>query len=356
MIRSGPMPWFTFYTYPLWLNLLLFALAAGAVWLAGSRLSTYADLIADRTGLGQAFVGVVLLAGATELPEMATTATAGLGGNAPLAVSNLFGGIALQTAILAAADAAAVRGALTFFTPRPVLLLQGMLLVVLLALTLAAVVAGEFVTLLGVGLSPALLLGGYLLAIFLLHRYQGHERWQPVDEPHQADSGEAGHRERYRDWSTGRLARTFAAASAAILVAGVILAQTAEALAQQTGLGASFIGATLLASSTSLPELSTSIAAARLGAYSLAVSNIFGSNMIMVALLLPADIFYRQGPILATVDRSAMFTVTAGIVVTAVYVIGLIEQRDKAVLRMGYDSLAVLALYLGHLLVLFRLR
>jgi cation:H+ antiporter len=153
-----------------------------------------------------------------------------------------------------------------------------------------------------------------------------------------------------------RLLASFAGASAVVLAAGVVLAQAADALAAQSGLGASFVGVTLLATATSLPELSTTIAAVRLGAYSLAVSNIFGSNMLMVALVFLADLVYRPGPVLAAVDRSAVFAVAMGIVVTAVYLIGLIERRDRTILRMGLDSAVVLALYVGSLGVLYLLR
>jgi cation:H+ antiporter len=145
-------------------------------------------------------------------------------------------------------------------------------------------------------------------------------------------------------------------ASLAILASGSVLATTGQALAHQTNLGSSFVGATLLASTTSLPELSTTLGAVRLGAYSMAFANIFGSNAIMVALLFLNDLAFRQGPILETVDRSASFAATMGIVVTVVYLAGLIIRRHRVVLRMGIDSLAVLLLYALTLLGLFALR
>ena len=95
---------------PLWGNIAVFCVGAAIVWAAGTRLSRGADAIADRTGLGQAFVGALLLGGTTSLPEIAATVSASLIRNAPIAVNNIFGGIAMQVTILAMADAAG-RGA-----------------------------------------------------------------------------------------------------------------------------------------------------------------------------------------------------------------------------------------------------
>ena len=133
------------------------------------------------------------------------------------------------------------------------------------------------------------------------------------------------------------------------------MALVAAALAEQTGLGDSFVGATLLASSTSLPELSTTLAAVRIGSYAMAVANIFGSNLIMVALILPADLCFTGGAILEHADRAGILSLSVGIVVTAVYLMGLIERRNRTVLRMGVDSLVVLVLYVASLVALYRL-
>ena len=133
----------SFESYSLSLNGIIFAFSAALIWLAGTFLEKYADIISDRTGLGQAFTGVVLLSTATSLPEVATTITAvALLNNPTLAVYNLLGGVALQTAILAIADRAKHRtGPLTYFRPRFVLLIQGVGLLMLLQLTIAGITA-----------------------------------------------------------------------------------------------------------------------------------------------------------------------------------------------------------------------
>lgn len=338
---------FDLQTFSVWINLALFATAAVVIWITGTRLARYADSIAERTGLGQAFVGVVFLALATSLPDTASVISASFVGNAPLAVNNLLGGIIIQTSILVLADRVAGERALTHFIATSVLLLEGLLVIVLLAITVTGIGVGDVRTPLGIGVWPLLLVGGYLLGLFLVWVYQREERWQPVD----IDAGDvqegSGHQdEEHAEWSNKRLYLTFIAGSAIILVAGTVIGRTGNALAGQTGLGGSFIGLTLVALATSLPEMSTTISAARIGAYTLAVSNIFGSTMLMPALLFPADLMYRSGPVLSEVGRSAILAAGAGIVVTSIYLIGLVEHRDRTVAGIGVDSAAVLVVFL----------
>ncbi len=346
-----------------WLNGVIFAFAAAIVWWAGSRISQYADTLSDRFNLGKAFVGLVFLALATETPEIATTITAVVRNNPSLALNNIFGGVVMQTAILALVDVALVNGALTFFTPRPVLMLQGILLILLLSLTAAAVVTGEKFTVAGVGLWTVLLFCAYMASLYLSQQYEDKERWEPSDGVAEVEQEEASRRpERekleaeQKDRSNWQLVLMFLGGTALIAAAGVVLARAAEALAGQTGLGTSFVGATLLAASTSLREFSTTITAVRIGNYQMAVSNIFGSNSIMIALLLVSDVFYRGGPILDAAGTPALFTAAMGAAVTAIYLVGMVERRNRTVLRMGFDSALVLAFYGVSIVLLYTMR
>ena len=119
------MSFLSFQSFPIWANLVIFAVAAAIIWFAGTRLERYTDAISIRTGLGKAFLGLLLLATATSLPEIATTVTATLGGNVDLALHNLLGGVVMQTAVLAVVDLAVREGPLTRFTPKYVLLIEG---------------------------------------------------------------------------------------------------------------------------------------------------------------------------------------------------------------------------------------
>jgi cation:H+ antiporter len=130
-----------------------------------------------------------------------------------------------------------------------------------------------------------------------------------------------------------------------VLAAGWTVAIVGEALAEQTGLGVSFIGFTLLSIATSLPEISTATSAVRNGNYSLAYSNVFGSNAFDIALLLPVALIY-QGLLFEDVPNSILFAAGLGILMTCVFLWGLLERRDWTILRMGWDSVTVMILWL----------
>jgi cation:H+ antiporter len=313
-------------------------------------------------------MGLLFLAAATELPEIATTLTAALRQNADLVLGNMFGGITMQTAILAIADLVAAKVALTSYPRKTTTALEGALLVVLLALLLALAMLGDRVVALSVGGGAAALAFAYGAAILLLRRYDENTAWVPVEivpvetgpvvtgpaaepAPQRAPGAIAGTALEALSWPALNL--RVALAVAAILIGGIVLVSASEALADQTGLGNSFIGVTVLAASTSLPELSTTIAAVRLGAYTMAISNIFGSNLIMLALILPADALYRGGPILNALDETALFAILSGILVTAIYVVGLLVRHKPRLLGMGIDSVLVVAVYLATLLVFY---
>jgi cation:H+ antiporter len=152
------------------------------------------------------------------------------------------------------------------------------------------------------------------------------------------------------------LAFKTALAGLAILAAGFALSRTGEAIGAQTGMGQSFAGFVLVAISTSLPEVTTVISAVRLGRYVMAVSDIFGTNLFNIGLVLLVDIVYPGGPILNEVSRFTVFAAILGIIVTTFFHTGLIERRDRTIARMGLDSFAVLAAYFSGLVVLYMLR
>jgi cation:H+ antiporter len=138
-----------------------------------------------------------------------------------------------------------------------------------------------------------------------------------------------------------------------IMGSGFVLAVSGEALAEQTGLGTSFVGMLLGGIATSLPEVTTTVAAVRMAQYEMAFADAFGTNLFSVMLLFVADVAYSGGPILNEVDRFSLFATLLGIVLTAVYLAGLIERRHKSVLGVGIDSRIVLLAYVGGLVLLF---
>jgi len=338
-----------FEQFPLAANAAIFAVAAAFVWLAGTRLAVYVDGIATATGTGQAFIGMLLLGGITSLPEIATVTSASWTGSASLAVNNLLGSAAANVLLLAVADAVLGHDALTSVVAKPSTLLQGTLGMMLLGMVAAAVVAGDILVF-GVGAWSAALLAACIGALWLSSDYESRHVWTAAtrdgvdkDEPETPEQ------------PLRTLALKTAAAAAVILVAGFFLAQTGDAIAKQSGLGAGLVGLVLMAFATSLPEISSIVSALRLHRYEMAVGDIFGTNLFNIALLFIADLSYGGGPVLS---EAGAFEAVAGLLallLTGVFVLGLLERRDRTVLRMGYDSLAALVLYAAGLAVLYPL-
>ena len=342
--------------WPIEWCLFAFVACATGVWIAGTKVSIYAFEIANRTRIAKALMGLIFLAAATSLPEIVTTFTAALKTNANLVLTNLFGGIALQTAILAVADAFAVRAALTSMPARPIHVLESGLLILLISVLLGFSVTGEWLTVYHVGLGAFILAILYGAAIYVLRNFDDRSVWLPA-EIHQIQiiNKPMLTVDDLSEFSNTMLTAKTALACTAILIFGFLLVLLSETIAARTFLGTSFVGATLLAGSTSLPELSTTIAAVRLGAYTMALSNIFGSNLIMVLLLFPADVTYKPGALLDAIDKPGQFMLALGLAVTAIYLIGLVVRRKKTIFGMGLDSVAVIVVYFGGIAILFNL-
>jgi cation:H+ antiporter len=341
-------------------NLLTLAVAAAAVWAAGTRISQYADALSEKTKLGTAFIGVLLLGGVTSLPEVAVSFSSAQAGNVALAVNNLLGGVSMQVAVLAAADFFVRGRALTAVIPDPIVLLQGALNVLLLSIVVAGTVIGDS-PFLGIGLWSWAILAFGLYSLRKLARTQHRKPWLAnIDSgakrsPEPRKKGERGDRWA-AEQSLARLIGKIVIAGMVIFAAGYVVGRTGEAIAQITGLGSSFVGAALVATSTSLPEVSTVFAAVRLGLYTLAISDILGTNLFDIILLFGIDAIAPGQPALNRVGAFSTFAATLGIMITATFLMGVAERRDRTVLGIGVDSATALVIYGAGLFALYTLR
>jgi len=335
-------------------NLAIFAAAAAFVWAAGTKLSEYAGAISAHTGVGKALLGLLLLGGITSLPEVAVSLTSAYSGNAALAVNNILGGMTMQVAILALADFAIGRRALTSVVPDPVVILQGSLNVLLLSLVPVAILVGD-IPLFGIGVWAWAILALALFSFHKLTQSEGRRPWEPTNLKEAQYHSSKKKEDKIKDSLRTVVGKT-AVAGTVILIAGFFISRTAEAIAEQTGLGASFVGAVLVATSTSLPEVSTVLSAVRLGHYTMAISDILGTNLFDIGLLFAIDATAAGEPVLNRVGAFSAVGAMLGIAVTALFLIGLAERRDRTILRMGVDSAAVLLVYLGGLGLLYTLR
>jgi cation:H+ antiporter len=276
-----------------------------------------------------------------------------------------------QMALLVVADFMSCRrGALTHLSPQFLLLFQGVGLVMLLAVTIAGMSAGPIMVVASVDMWAVIILLAYLAIIYWTYRMQSYPRWEPIrvreepreDYPQDArvcidESSETSQEEySFHGWKLASIITLFAVSAVIILAAGWMATIVAESLAVQTGLGSSFIGVTLLAFATSSPELSSVISSSRQGTYSLAFSNIFGTNMYNIFLLVLAEIFYTRGSIFQDVHSSAIFAAATSAIIVCTYLWGLLEHENRAIFRLGWDSAIVLLLFVGGYYVLYLIR
>jgi cation:H+ antiporter len=322
-----------------WL-LLVFAAGAAAVWVAGRFLSETVDILDERLHLGSALGGTILLAVATNLPEIAITAAAATSHHLGIAIGNILGGIAVQTVVLVLLDAfgAPASRPLTYLAASLTLVLEAALVISVLVV---AVMGTQLPAhLYYARLTPAglLILGLWLAGMWLLARARkGLPRGHAQQQKERRATAEGR--------STARAVTVFLAAGAVTLVAGVVLEQSGEGVAGHIHLTGVLFGATVLAAATALPEVSTGLTSTRMGDYQLAMSDIFGGNAFLPVLFVVADLLGGRA-VLPQAQRSDIYLTGLGALLTSVYAVGLIFRPARTRARMGIDSITVVLLYL----------
>ncbi|MDB5240895.1 MAG: sodium:proton exchanger [Spirosoma sp.] len=331
--------------------LLIFALAAAVVWLAGIRLSTTTDVLSKRFKLGEALGGIIVLAIVTNLPEIAITISASLHNKVELAIGNLLGGIALQTVVLVVLDAFGVGKKATLSSQQSSLtpVLEGILVVAMLAI----VVMGHQLpsSLIFDRITPAslLLIATWIIGVYLIGKAAKGLPWQltqPITSPLKENPAAPNQR------STALTILMFSAAATATLLGGLALEVSGDAMSSKLGMNGVLFGATVLAAATALPEVSTGLAAVKLKDYSLAVSDILGGNAFLPVLLALATLVSGKA-VLPTAQKTDIYLTGLGMLVTVVYLYGFVFRPKRQIARMGLDSFVVLIIYLVGTVGLF---
>jgi len=325
---------------PMWIWLQFIASAALIV-IAATQLAKYGDVIALRTGLGGMFVGVLLMAGATSLPEVLTSISSVNQGVPNLAAGNLFGSNMFNMLLLAILDLvhreerllrkAALKHALS-----------GSLSIFLIGAVVFFVMSDIQVSIGWIGADSLFITLAYMIAVRLIQKHAQH--------------GVAPARLVEVPKGTPALSRGvlgFSIAAIALILVTPIMVRSSATIAELTGLGATFIGTTLVALITSLPELVTTLAAARLGADDMAIGNLFGSNLFNMFALGLTDFFYTQGRFLGTIDPAFLMIGMLGLLMTSMGLIGNLARLERRVLFVELDSLALILVYFGGLWFLY---
>lgn len=323
----------------------VFVLAAALVVWAGIRLARHGDEIAERANLSGLVVGMLLMATATSLPEIVTDVSATLGGAPDLAVGNLLGAAMANMATLAVIDLIHRH----HVWPSVEI---GHARVASVAIVLVAVVVLGIMRPLGwavgwVGVETLAVAGGYVAAVVWMRR-SPESRFMavelvPVPTGLSRDSG-------------GPLRPAlvhFGLAAGVVVVAAPVLARSGEEIAELTGMSQTFVGAAFLALATTLPELVVSLTAVRIGAYDLAVGNLFGSNAFNMFSLLFVDIAHVDGPVLGAVAPTQAIAGMGAILLMALALAAIVHGVETRIRRLEPDAAVLLVVYVSLLALIW---
>lgn len=325
--------------------IVVFVVAAALLVRVGSSLARSGDELAEQTGLGAVFVGTLLVAFATSLPEVATDVTATVAGAPDLAVADLFGSSMANMAILAIIDLR-YRGRVW-----PSVELGharvAALAIVLTSIAVLGIVRPPSVSIGWVGIDTIAIAGCYVAAMAWLRRTPVAGRAERpsrllLEQPVGLATVES-------DPPRRPAAARFGLAALGILATAPLVALSAKEIAEQTGVGEMAVGSTLVAISTSMPELVVALAAVRIGAHDLAVGNLFGSNVANMSVLLVLDLVHTDGPILAAVDPSQVTAAMGAVLLMALGLAAIVGGTETRIRRLEPDAVLVLAVYVGVL-------
>jgi len=328
---------------------LSFVLTAAVIVAAGTWLARYGDVLAEKTGMGRNWVGLILVAATTSLPELFT----GIGASAlfdlpDIAIGDVLGSCMFNLLILSFMDAVAGDESLTARAHQGHALSIGFGICLMGVAGIGLALGARVPSVAWFGVTTVILIVAYCLAARLIYK---HERRRAARE-----AREIAEELRYDHISLRAAALRYGAAAVAVVGAALALPSLAERIAEQTGLGEAFVGNLFVAATTSLPEAVVSIAAVRMGALDLGVGNVLGSNLFNLLILAIDDLLYRPGPILADSDPSQIIAAFAVLLMNGVLLVGLTYQVLRKRLVVAWDTGIILATYFSALLLMYASR
>ncbi|SNX61126.1 cation:H+ antiporter [Nitrosomonas ureae] len=323
-----------------------FALCGLLIGFAGTRLCRYADVIADKTGLSGSWIGLILLATVTSLPELVTGISALTLANIPnIAVGSLLGSCVFNLAILVVLDYLA-RGESLYRRASSSHILSagfGVILIGFVGLNVL-LIDKTTLTIAHMGIyTPAIVLF-YIVAMRALYT---HEHTQVKEFAEQVA-------ERYPDITLHQAYMRYALSALAVIAAGIYLPFAGAQLAEVVGWHNTFVGTLFIAGITSLPELAVSIAALRMGALDMAIANLLGSNLFNILILALEDIIFIAGPLLTFTSPLHAFSALSAVIMSGIVIVGLVYRPNtRLFISIGWISLSLFTLYLLNTYVFY---
>lgn len=305
----------------LFLNILGFTGCAAVIIYSGTRLSFYGNKIAEVTGMGRAWIGLILMASVTSLPELITgISSVAIVKTPDLAAGDIFGSCVFNLLILSVLDARIKKPLFCMVkSSHIVAAIFGIILLTVAGISIF--LSHEIPALLWISSFTFILLAIYLIAVWGIFRYEHTALTESSLSPApQIASRSADLRKAIQAYSINALV---------VVGAAVFLPYFGEQIAKCTGLGNSFFATLFIAAATSLPELVVSLVALRMGALDMAVGNLLGSNVFNMFILGIDDVFYKEGSLFKAISPSHLLSVFVTIIMTAVVVLGLLFKPRK---------------------------
>jgi cation:H+ antiporter len=328
----------------IWLSLLA---SLAVIGVAGVRLSRNGDIIAEKSGLSRGWVGLIMLASVTSLPELVTGLSAVTVADVPdIAVGNILGACIFNLGFIVVLDFLYRKESIYTRARQGNVLAAGfgIVLISFAGFNLLLYRAGTMPSIGHVGLYTPVILLLYLLAMRTLYRYEQSQLTEFVEE----------RAELYPQVSLRQAVRSYVVAALAVVAAGVWLPYIAADLADAMGWKQSFVGTLFVAAVTTAPEIVVTVSALRMGAVDLAIGNLFGSNLFNIAILAIDDLAYLPGPLFADVSISHVASAFSVIMMSGLAVVGLVLRPPSRVYRtVSWISLLLLAVYLLNTLFLY---
>ncbi len=326
---------------------LAFFVNAVLIILAGTQLTRNAERISTGLGLSSAWAGALLLPLATSLPEVVTCSRAAVINAPDLAGGNIYGSILFNLALIALIDLAQGRGPLTA-RRKKILILTGILSVTAISFSILGILLALPFRVGWVGFDTVAIVVIYLAGSGLIMGIDKNISGYSLTGGNDPEPGAVKAR---KEMVRGML--IFAGAGAVIVFAGINLTDVADRIALETGLNHTLVGSLLIALSTSLPELVTTMTAVRMGYVEMAIGNVFGANFFNILLLFVTDLFYRKGPLLPNLAGQNVIVAVVAIFLTLVAVISLVYPFRRQWLHMGLPSFIILGGYFLAFIFLF---
>ncbi len=316
-----------------------FAICLILIGVAGTRLALYADAIAEKTGMGGSWVGVVLLASVTSLPELATgISSVTVAGVPDIAVGDILGSCVFNLFILAILEMMIRSESIYRKASQGHILSSGFGIILIGIIGLGIILsAGEGKVAVGhVGVYSFVLVGFYIFSMRTVFRF---EKQLAKELTSQVP-------ENYAHMTLRQTLLQYLGAALVVVVAGIWLPFIGAELAVQMQWNESFVGTLFVAFATSLPEMVVTIAAVRIQALDMAVGNVLGSNLFNTVIIAVDDLFYLPGPLLADVEQSHIVSALVAIVMTGVVVVSLFYRTRRMRHVVSWSGLTLIALYI----------